>query len=382
MFRFTKQICAVLAGLLAFGFFFASPAGAELKPAFQPGGNGPDEPEPPFVIGEVAVLPVFPSASVAVSCAAETAAVTVKNPTTSAFVVSIEVDGHSIGGGLVGAKNQRTETFPLAENATKSVEVARGNVVMLDKEATRDCLLPAPAYQVLSSCDAEQAHVRLINNGDDDALMAVQYGDDAYAHQTIAPHSSKDWLLDVAANGSVAFKVLHNSTVLGSEMLHFDCAVEPPVEPPVPPAVVPPVEPPAVVPPVEPPAVVPPADSVAGGAGAGTDAGPAKTTGPTTGETNGAEVEEVVIDTEVLGETVLGETQDIEVGDITEVALTGGDIDEILGEVAGPTIASSASDADSGMGFMKVALIAIWMFVLLAAGMVWVLVNRRRAQES
>lgn len=356
MFRFTKQICAVLAGLLAFGFFFAPPAGAEFEPTFQPGGNGPDDPDTPVFVGEIGVLPLFPSASVSVSCGAETATITVKNPTTSAFIVSIEVDGQSVGGGLVGAKNQRAEVFPLAENATKAVEVSRGDVVMVDEEVTRDCLLPAPAYQVLSNCDAEQAHVRLVNNGDDDALMAVQYNDDAYAHQAIAPHSSKDWLLSVAPNESVAFKVLHDSTVLGNETLDFDCAVEPPVEPP------------AVVPPVEPPAVVPPAGPVAGGSSTGTDS--------TTG----------VLGEMVLGETSASDTEDIEIGDITEVALTGGEldetVDEIVGEVVGPTIASTSPDTDGGMGFMKVALITIWLLVLLAAGMLWVLVNRRRAQES
>ena len=130
MFNVTKHITALLIGLLAVGLFFASPAGAEIGPelgpivpsptpqgpVFLPGGDGIFEPDGPIV-----VLPLFPSASVAVSCTSETATVTVKNPSFNNFLVTVKIDGSYYDGGLALSKQQWTTTFPLEENQSKSV---------------------------------------------------------------------------------------------------------------------------------------------------------------------------------------------------------------------------------------------------------------------
>jgi len=308
--------------------------------------------------------------------------VTVSNSTNNAYAFKITVDGVQIDQSVVGPNKQYKKSFPLGENETKAVKVTRASVTMFDDEVTRDCLTPAPAYEVLTNCVTEQAHARLINNGDDTAKMAIQYGEGTYAHQAIGAHSSKDWLLTVNPNESVQFHVVHDSTILGTEDLFFDCPV---VEPPV-------VEPPVVEPPVtEPPVVEPPVTEPETAGGADTD-GPAKTPGPdeTTTEdetTNEDETtddaaageedntdEQDTVDTEVLGEQIA-------IDDISEIGESG-DLDELVGEVAGPTVANGVVGTDAGMGFMKMALIAVWVLVIAAAGLVAVLINRRRANES
>ncbi len=353
MFGFTKQITAVLASIFVIGLFFASPAAAEKGPIFLPGGNGPDE---PLVFNpDLVIAPLTPSASVAASCNSESGTVTVSNPTNNVYALKVIVDGVQIATTIVSPNNQYKKSFPLAENATKAVKVTRASVTMLDTDVKRDCLKPAPAYDVLTNCDTEQAHARLINNGDDTAMMAIQYGEGAYAHQPVAAHSSKDWLLTVSPNESVSFNVVHSSTILGSEDLLFDCPVE-----------VPEVE----VPEVKKPEVETPEVETPETTGSAIEDGDDEQSGPK--DENDSDSEEV--DTEVLG-TV----EELALADITEIGTTG-DIDEIVGEVAGPTMASV--DTKSGMSVMKMALIGIWLLVLVAAGLVGVLVNRRRAQAS
>ncbi len=77
------------------------------------------------------------------------------------------------------------------------------------------------------------------------------------------------------------------------------------------------------------------------------------------------------IDTEVQGEV-----EQLAIADISEIGTSS----EIVGEIAGPTRANA--EVEGGMGVMKMALIAIWLLVFVAAGIVGVLVNRRRAQNS
>ncbi len=366
MFNATKHITALLTGLLLVGLFFASPAGAEigpelapigpsptpLGPVFLPGGDGIFEPDGPIV-----VFPLFPSASVAVSCTSETATVTVKNPSFSSFLVTVKIDGSYYDGGLALSKQQWTTTFPLEENQSKTVKVT-GSLTLMDKEVTRDCLFPAPTYQVLSNCDTAQSHARLINNGDDSAMMAVQYGTDAYNLQSVAAHSSKDWLLDVAPGESTSFTIRHNSSSIGTETLDFDCEPPVPAEPPAP-AQPAPVEPPA---PAEPVTDTNTDDTAVAPAGTDTDQ---DGTDPAGGQEAGSQEK----DTET---EVLGEVEQIEVGEI----------DEVVSKVAGPTIGSGLTASKTGFGLLKMAMIGLWILVLLAGGVVAVVANRRSAQTA
>jgi len=375
MFNVTKHITALLIGLLAVGLFFVSPAGAETGPelgpiipsptpqgpVFLPGGDGIFEPDGPIV-----VFPLFPSASVAVSCTSETATVTVKNPSFNSFLVTVKIDGSYYAGGQALSKQQWTTTFPLQENQSKTVKVT-GSSTLMDKEVTRDCLLPAPTYQVLSNCDTEQAHARLINNGDDTAMMAVQYGNALFTTQPVAAHSSKDWLLDVAPGESASFTVRHGAVEVGSETLDFEC------EPPTP-------EGPAT--PETPATPATPATPESPGTDSGNTA--VDTNTEDTDDAENASVAPGGTDTDQDGTDEAGsreESTEVEVlGEVEQVEV--GDIDEIVSEVAGPAIGSDITANKSGFGFLKIAMIGLWILVLLAGGVVAVAANHRRAQTA
>ena len=252
MFGFTKKLITTIATMLAIFTLAAAPAGA-IGNDLEAGGNGPDV-EPIDVNVGIGIL-VTPKASVEVSCTDETATAHIENPTGNFHPFAVRVDGNLVDSGTTVPIGLSPVSFPLTENETVAVEVEVGGNVLIDQDFTRDCLLPDPSYDLLENCDSGQAHVRLVNNGDDVANMGVAYDGVPYVLQSVAPHSSIDWLLAVDPGESADFTVKFGHDVdLGSESFTFACPEEPaPVTPPETPNPGVEVEPPAPVTPPETP---------------------------------------------------------------------------------------------------------------------------------
>ena len=231
MFGFTKKLITTIATMLAIFTLAAAPAGA-IGNDLEAGGNGPDV-EPIDVNVGIGIL-VTPKASVEVSCTDETATAHIENPTGNFHPFAVRVDGNLVDSGTTVPIGLSPVSFPLTENETVAVEVEVGGNVLIDQDFTRDCLLPDPSYDLLENCDSGQAHVRLVNNGDDVANMGVAYDGVPYVLQSVAPHSSIDWLLAVDPGESADFTVKFGHDVdLGSESFTFACPEEPaPVTPP------------------------------------------------------------------------------------------------------------------------------------------------------
>lgn len=226
MFSFTKKFITTIATMLAIFTLAAAPAGA-IDDDLLPGGNGPDV-EPIDVIEGITALPLGPQASVDVSCTDETATARIENPTNNFYAFAIRVDGALVNGGVTVQNGLTDAVFPVAENETVAVEIEVSGDLLIDQEFTRDCLLADPSYTLLEDCDSEQAHVRLINNGDDVANMAVAYDGVPYVLHPVAPHSSVDWLLAVDPGESADFTIKFGHDVdLGSESFTFSCPEEP-----------------------------------------------------------------------------------------------------------------------------------------------------------
>jgi hypothetical protein len=365
MFGFTKKLIALITGLLVIGSFVASPAGANDQFPIGPGGNGPD------VVGPIIVSPpifVLPSASVSVSCVNETATATIKNPTTNYLQVSVEVDGAIVKAGTVGPKQGFVATFPIVENDTRDVIVRKGAATMLEEEITRNCLLPDPSYSLLKNCETSQVHARLRNDGDDTAKMAAQLDGQIYALQAVAPHSSIDWLLAIDPGETKLVTIKHGASTIGSESFSFSCP-QPEPEPQPEPAPVEPEPQPEPAPvepepqPVEPTEPALPGDEI--------DTPPAQDDGESTSSGTGDDED---VATEVLGETVEDPESDTN-------AIESGDIDEIVRGAAG-SIPGSGPSTGGGMSFFKIAMMAMWVLVVIAGGLVAILATRRNAQTA
>ena len=224
MFGFTKKFITAIAMILAIFMLAAAPAGA-INDDFLPGGNGPDT-EPFDINVSIGVL-VVPTASVEVSCANETATARIENPTGNFHPFAVRVDGDLVDSGTTVPNGASPVSFPLSENETVAVEIEVGGDVLIDQEFTRDCLLPDPSYDLLEDCESGQAHARLVNNGDDVARMGIDYGGVPVVLQSVAPHSSIDWLLAVDPGESVDFTVKFGDVDLGTESIAFSCPEEP-----------------------------------------------------------------------------------------------------------------------------------------------------------
>jgi len=178
------------------------------------------------------LFPLFfnPTADVVVDCGADPQVrVDISNTTDSFHWVEAFVDGDSVESGLVGPATAVSRELDFAENDSKEIRVESGDLIMFDDTVELDCLLPAPSYEVLENCDTGQTHARLINLGDDSVDMAVAFPDVMYAQETIAPHSSSDWLLPSSADEPVEFDIMADDVVIGHEIVELDCEV--PAEP-------------------------------------------------------------------------------------------------------------------------------------------------------
>jgi hypothetical protein len=214
----------------------AAPAASALPP------DGPDlesvAEATPFVpvpgVFEL-LVPTLPTADVVVDCdATDRVRVEVGNHTTASFLVETHVDNAPVDSQWVNPDNAHGLALDFAENDTHDVAVTTGATTLFEEAVTLDCLVPAPSYETIQNCDTQQAHARLVNDGDDTAWMGVQYPDVTHMEIEIAPHSSKDWLLAVSAGESVAFEVVSSGVTLGSEVFEFTCPVAPPAATPEP----------------------------------------------------------------------------------------------------------------------------------------------------
>ncbi len=175
-------------------------------------------------------LPYFelPSLTVevVVDCEADPqVTVDITNTTSSFYWVEAFADGESVNAVLVGPHMDRLIELDFSENESKEIRVDSGALLMFEDTVELDCLLPAPSYEILENCDTGQTHARLINLGDDSVDMAVAFPDVMYAQQTIAPHSSIDWLLPSSADGPVEFDIMADDVVIGHEIVEMDCEV-------------------------------------------------------------------------------------------------------------------------------------------------------------
>lgn len=253
-----RLMTGLIAALLAFAAFTPSAGAIEGPTDWETVPEGED----PWVLvpGITAIL--GPTASVEVSCATETATVTVENETTNFYPISVEVDGALADNVNLGGNQVFVVEVPLAENDQALIEVFSGDDDILSTDVERDCLLPDPSYEIFSDCGIEQAYVRLTNSGDDVANMAVQYHPNPFASQPILPGDSLDWPLVVAPNDTVDFTVRAGLDALGVESFTFACATPEPTPPaptPEPPAPTPTPEPPAPTPEPQPTPVADPA---------------------------------------------------------------------------------------------------------------------------
>ncbi len=233
--KFTRQAFMALATCLGLIFSLSAPALAETPPPGPAIEAVASTPEPPKLdVGEIVALPLLPTATVNMSCDANTAQVLVGNKTLKAHFAEITVDGDTTGH-QVPAGQARERVINLAENDSAHIEVSvLQEGVILDATYTMDCILPDPAYKILADCDTGQAFARLINHGDDKAYMGVQYPSVMHMEIAIAPHSSQDWLLAVSPGETVSFEVMASNASIGSEELTFTCEEPAAPAPPAP----------------------------------------------------------------------------------------------------------------------------------------------------
>jgi hypothetical protein len=233
--KFTRQAFMALAICLGLIFGLSAPALAETPPPGPAIEAVASAPEPPKLdVGEIVAVPLLPTATVNMSCDANTVQVLVGNKTLKAHFAEITVDGDTTGHHVpVGQARERV--INLAENESAHIEVSvLQEGVILDATYTMDCILPDPAYKILADCDTGQAFARLINHGDDTAYMGVQYPSVMHMEIAIAPHSSQDWLLAVSPGETVGFDVMASNASIGSEELTFTCEEPAAPAPPAP----------------------------------------------------------------------------------------------------------------------------------------------------
>jgi hypothetical protein len=178
------------------------------------------------------LFPLFfnPTADVVVDCGADPQVrVDISNTTDSFHWIEVFVDGDSVQSGVVGPDTAVPIGLDFAENDSKEIRVEAGDLTMFDDTVELDCVLSAPSYEILENCDTGQAHARLINLGDDSVLMGVAYPDVMYVQEVVSPHSFIDWLLANPGDGAIAFDIMADDVVIGSEIVQMDCEV--PAEP-------------------------------------------------------------------------------------------------------------------------------------------------------
>ena len=187
-------------------------------------------------LGVIELIPFNATATAEANCDTGTIDVTVSNKTVNYYWIDIYADDVFVGSGELNPGAEQSEQIPADENQAIHVMVGVifAETALLDEVITLDCLAPLPAYQILTSCETGQAHARLINHGDDTALLGVQYPDVMHMEIEVAPHSSEDWLLAVSPGESIDFDIVSNNVAIGSEHLDFVCEVaEEPANTPV-----------------------------------------------------------------------------------------------------------------------------------------------------
>ncbi len=166
---------------------------------------------------------------VVVDCEADPqVTVDITNTTSSLVWVEVFADGEKVDAPLVGTHHTQRIELDFAENESKEIRVDQSTLPIFEDTVELDCVLSAPSYEILENCDTGQTHARLINLGDDSVDMAVAFPDVMYAQQTIAPHSSIDWLLPSSADGPVEFDIMADDVVIGHEIVEMDCVFSEP----------------------------------------------------------------------------------------------------------------------------------------------------------
>ncbi|MFT7475196.1 MAG: outer membrane biosynthesis protein TonB [Verrucomicrobiales bacterium] len=205
-----------------------------------------------------------------------------------------------------------------------------------------------------------------------------------YALQAVAPHSSLDWLLAIDPGETKLVTIKHGASTIGSESFTFSCPQPEPEPEPVEP--VEPVEPqPDPVEPIEPQPETAPQSEPVEPTEASAPVQPAEPTQPNdetelppvqdVGETTPSGTgDDADVDTEVLGETVE------DPGSNTE-AIESGDIDEIIRGAAG-SVPGSGQSKGGGISSFMMAMMAMWILVAVAGGLVAILTTRRNAQTA
>lgn len=178
----------------------------------------------PVVITDFELIPLRPTAEVEVDCESGTVDISVGNNSLNHWFIEISADGEVIGGGPIAPNHAMFEQIELAENDAVDVIVSILTVdTLIDETFTMDCLVPLPDYDIIADCDTGQAWARLINHGDDVALLGVQYPDVMHMEIEVEPHDSEDWLLAVSPGETVEFDIVSSNVSLGSEILDFTC---------------------------------------------------------------------------------------------------------------------------------------------------------------
>jgi len=240
---FTKILTSLAALPIALTGLSLTAAPASAVPQIDPGIFDLELPlvgfneQPPEWFNEVPdfELPSL-TVEVVVDCEADPQVrVDISNTTEDFYWVEAFADGDAMGPlALVGPNMDRIIELDFAENDSKEIRVESGDLiigedtvelVMFEDTVELDCVLSAPSYEILENCDTGQTHARLINLGDDSVDMAVAFPDVMYAQQTIAPHSSIDWLLPSSADGPVEFDIMADDVVIGHEIVEMDCEV-------------------------------------------------------------------------------------------------------------------------------------------------------------
>lgn len=226
--RLARSVAVLVSALVAFGAFglFVGTAGAETPPP-GPQIEAVAEADPPVWQGvDLQIAPLSPTAEIEVNCDTNTIEVLVTNNTTKWFWVEVSVDDVLAESGVSNPNSENPWEIPATENVGFHVLVTAVTVgPIFDDVVTVDCLLPQPAYEILTDCDTGQAHARLINHGDDTAYIGVQYPDVMHQEVEVAPHSSVDWLLAVAPGESIDFEIKASNVVIGTEHVDFVCEV-------------------------------------------------------------------------------------------------------------------------------------------------------------
>ncbi len=243
---FTKILASLAALPIALTGLGLTAAPASAVPQIDPGFFDLELPlvgfneQPPEWFNEVPdfELPSL-TVEVVVDCEADPQVrVDISNTTEDFYWVEAFADGDAMGPlALVGPNMDRIIELDFAENDSKEIRVESGDLiigedtvelVMFEDTVELDCVLSAPSYEILENCDTGQTHARLINLGDDSVDMAVAFPDVMYAQQTIAPHSSIDWLLPSSADGPVEFDIMADDVVIGHEIVEMDCVFSEP----------------------------------------------------------------------------------------------------------------------------------------------------------